>query len=79
MAKGKRVSFMAHGTRVSFIAKAPTKRKTSIYRRTPRVRSRLNTRTRRDAERLVEAGLAYAYPAAPVILAGARLAKDLLR
>lgn len=78
MARKKRVSFMAHGTRVSFLAKAPTKRKPLVHRRPRRVRSRLNARTRRDTERLVEAGLAYAHPAAPVILAGARLVKDLL-
>jgi len=79
MARKKRVSFVANGRRVSFLTKAPTKRKSTVRRRPPRVRSRLNARTRRDAERLVEAGLAYAHPAAPVILAGARLAKDLLR
>ena len=78
MPRKKRVSFMAHGKRVSFLARAPAKSKAAVRRRPHRVRSRMNPRIRRDTERFVEAGLAYVHPAAPVVIAGARLAKDLL-
>jgi hypothetical protein len=78
MYRKKRVSFRANGKRVSFLARVPAKGKAPIRRRPHRVTSRRSSRIQRDTERFVEAGLAYVYPAAPVIIAGARLAKDLL-
>ena len=74
----KKVSFIANGRRVTFYSKATSTRRTATRRRPSRVSSRRNYRIRRDTERLVEAGLAMVHPAAPVVMAGARLMKDIL-
>lgn len=74
----KRVSFIAHGRRVTFYAKSAPKRRTQIRKKPSRASSRRNYKTRRDAEKFVEAGLALVHPAAPVVIAGARLVKDIL-
>lgn len=74
----KRVSFMAHGRRVTFYTKSASKRRTPIRRKPSRASSRRNYKIRRDAEKFVEAGLALVHPAAPVVIAGARLVKDIL-
>jgi len=77
MAK-KRVSFMAHGRRVTFYAKSTSKGRTSARKKPSRSTSRRNYKIKRDTERLVDAGLALVHPAAPVVVAGARLVKDIL-
>lgn len=74
----KKVSFMANGRRVTFYTKSASTRRATARRRPSRVSSRRNYRIRRDTERLVEAGLAIVHPAAPVVMAGARLMKDIL-
>jgi hypothetical protein len=78
----KRVSFMAHGRRVTFYTKSASKRRTPIRKKLSRASSgrnyRRNYKIRRDAEKFVETGLALVYPAAPVVIAGARLVKDIL-
>jgi hypothetical protein len=74
----KRVSFMAHGRRVTFYAKSGSKRRTTIRKKPSRASSRSNYKIRRDTERFVDAGLALIHPAVPVVVAGARLVKDIL-
>jgi hypothetical protein len=74
----KRVSFIANGRRVTFYTKSAPKRRTATRHRPSRVNSRRNYRIRRDTERLVEVGLSLVHPAAPVVIAGARLMKDIL-
>lgn len=74
----RRVSFIANGRRVTFYAKSAPKSRPPTRVRSSRARSRRNHRIRRDTERLVEAGLALVHPAAPVVMAGARLIKDIL-
>ena len=74
----KRVSFIANGRRVTFYTKSASTRRAMAQRRPSKVSSRRNYRIRRDTERLVEVGLALVHPAAPVVMAGARLMKDIL-
>jgi hypothetical protein len=69
---------VANGRRVTFYTKSTPARRTATHRKPSRVSSRRNYRIRRDTERLVEAGLALVHPAAPVVMAGARLMKDIL-
>ena len=75
----KRVSFVTRrGKRVSFLAKTRAKKASPKYRRPSRARSRISAKTRKDTERLIEAGLGYLHPAAPVIIAAGRVVKDIL-
>lgn len=76
MAK-KRVSFMARGKRVTFYAKSTSKRRIPAHKKSSRSSSRRNYKIRRDTERFVDAGLALIHPAAPAVVAGARLVKDI--
>jgi hypothetical protein len=78
MAK-KRISFVSNGRRVTFYAKSLSKIRAPTSRRPYRTSSRISNKTRRDAERFVEAGLGWAHPAAPVVIAGARLMRDILK
>ena len=78
MARKKRVSFISHGRRVSFYAKSSPKRRTPKLNKSTRASARRNKKIRRDTERLVEAGLSLVHPTAPVVIAGARLMKDIL-
>jgi len=73
----KRVSFIANGRRVAFYAKSTSKRRPPIRKRPFRASNRRSYKTRRDVEKFVEAGLALVHPAAPVVIAGARLMKDI--
>ena len=66
MTKKKRVSFVANGRRVTFYAKSAPKRRPPMRKRLSRASSRRSYKARRDAEKLVEAGLALIHPVAPV-------------
>jgi hypothetical protein len=75
----KRVSFISRGKRVSFYAKSTHKRRPTRPKRVSRTYSRRNSKTRRDAESFVVAASALVHPAAPAVITGARLLKDLMK
>jgi len=75
----KRVSFVTRrGKRVSFPAKVRARKAPPERRRLSRGRSRVSAKTRRATERLIETGLGYVHPAAPLIIAAGRVVKDIL-
>jgi hypothetical protein len=79
-AKTKGVSLLTRGgTRVSFGAKAPARKVPPRRRKASRAMSRQRAKTRRDTERLIEAGLGYVNPVFSVIIAAGRVVEDLLK